>query len=280
MATIKTFSTTNQTTTDQVIADLNTSFGNLNTDKIEAASTDTLTNKTIDADNNTISNINSTHCDATGSDNNIVSGTAGTSNNLVKWDANGDAIDAGVATSTTAPSASSDDTTVPTSEATHEAINTAITGLPNTSTILVPFISFAQNSTDVSLATAYDAASSNTPGLYQPGVSLGANEYAQAYINIPSGISSITASLVMRDSGSGGGTHNVVVETAAFTDGSNLPSSTSTSQTYAHTFSSTEVDFKDVSTAISTTAGDYYVRVKSDATNFMPYFLKLVFNYS
>ena len=36
---------------------INTNFTNLDTDKIEAGSTDTLTNKTIDADNNTVSNI-------------------------------------------------------------------------------------------------------------------------------------------------------------------------------------------------------------------------------
>lgn len=60
----------------------------------------TLTNKSIDADNNTLSNIETDNAKSsalTGSDTQFVTGTAGTSGNLVEWDANGDAVDSGVA---------------------------------------------------------------------------------------------------------------------------------------------------------------------------------------
>lgn len=55
--------------------------------------TDTLTNKTIDASNNTLSNIAPSMASVTGADSAFVSGTAGTSGNLVSWDASGDAVD-------------------------------------------------------------------------------------------------------------------------------------------------------------------------------------------
>src|SRR5690606_10445515 len=62
--------------------------------------TQTLTNKTIDGDDNTIQDIpTSALKDRTGQDDDVVTGTAGTSGNLVAWDANGDAVDANVAAS-------------------------------------------------------------------------------------------------------------------------------------------------------------------------------------
>ena len=55
MSTITTLNTTDSGSTSRTT--INTNFTNLNTDKIEADSTDTLTNKTIDGDDNTLSDI-------------------------------------------------------------------------------------------------------------------------------------------------------------------------------------------------------------------------------
>jgi hypothetical protein len=62
------------------------------------ATTDTLTNKTIDANGtgNSITNIETADLAASaksGSDTTVVTGTAGTSGNLAQWNADGDAVD-------------------------------------------------------------------------------------------------------------------------------------------------------------------------------------------
>lgn len=106
---------------------INTNFDNLNADKIEADSTDTLENKTIDADDNTISNIETDNLKSsakTGLDTKVVTGTAGTTNELGKFNSDGDMVGSGVSVSTTAPTSESLDTTVPTSKAVFDAINT------------------------------------------------------------------------------------------------------------------------------------------------------------
>lgn len=69
------------------------------------ATTDTLTNKTIAAGSNTITGLTTSSVAAgsmTGNDSKLVTGTAGTSGNLVKWNADGDAVDASVAVSSLA----------------------------------------------------------------------------------------------------------------------------------------------------------------------------------
>ena len=78
------------------LSKINGNFTNLNADKIEAASVDTLTNKTINADNNTISELevdNIKTASKTGIDTKIVTGTNGTTDRLTKWDANGDLVE-------------------------------------------------------------------------------------------------------------------------------------------------------------------------------------------
>jgi hypothetical protein len=78
------------------LSKINGNFTNLNADKIESASVDTLTNKTINADNNTISNLEVDNIKAsskTGQDTKVVTGTNGTSQRLTKWDANGDLVE-------------------------------------------------------------------------------------------------------------------------------------------------------------------------------------------
>lgn len=160
MATIETFSSGD--TGSSVLGDLNTNFSNLNTDKIEADSTDTLTNKTIDIDNNTVSNIETDNFKSTaktGLDTKVVTGTAGSNGELATWNADGDVDSDGVSVTTTAPTSSSDDTTVPTSEAVREAIVAAV---GSTKTIFVPVTG------GNTITSAYDTAVgdfvANTPG--------------------------------------------------------------------------------------------------------------------
>ncbi len=129
MSTINTF--TSGDSGSSIMGDLNTNFSNLNTDKIEDDSTDTLTNKTIDVDSNTVSNIETDNLKSsakTGSDSKVVTGTAGADDTIATWNADGDLVTESISSTTTAPTSSSDDTTIPTSAATHTAINTALTG--------------------------------------------------------------------------------------------------------------------------------------------------------
>lgn len=58
------------------------------------ATTDTLTNKTIDGDTNTLQNIGTASLKSkTGADANVVTGTAGTSGDIAVWNADGDVVD-------------------------------------------------------------------------------------------------------------------------------------------------------------------------------------------
>lgn len=104
---------------------INTNFDNLNTDKIEATQTVALTNKTIDGDLNTVQDLPYTAIKSTartGLDVKIVTGTAGDTDELVKWNADGDVVSTDITTTTTAPTSSSTDLTIPTSQAVYEAI--------------------------------------------------------------------------------------------------------------------------------------------------------------
>lgn len=57
----------------------------------------TLTNKTIDGDDNTLQDIGTASLKArTGADASVVTGTAGVNGNLAQWNADGDAVDSGV----------------------------------------------------------------------------------------------------------------------------------------------------------------------------------------
>lgn len=66
-------------------------------DVVGTSDTQTLTNKTIDGGYNTLSDIaTSSLATLSGSDSAVVTGTAGTDGNVVQWNADGDAVDAGI----------------------------------------------------------------------------------------------------------------------------------------------------------------------------------------
>lgn len=107
---------------------INTNFENINEDKIEADSTDTLTNKTIDADatGNNISNLDTANTKTSaksGLDTTFVTGTKGSANELAMWNSDGDAVSSGKTVTPTAPTSSSTDNTIPTSQAVYEALS-------------------------------------------------------------------------------------------------------------------------------------------------------------
>lgn len=69
--------------------------------------TQTLTNKTINASNNTLSNITTAMlASKTGADTAVATGTAGTNGNLAQWNVDGDLVDSSVATSSVVTAAS------------------------------------------------------------------------------------------------------------------------------------------------------------------------------
>jgi len=104
---------------------INTNFSNLNTDKIEATQTVALTNKTIDGDLNTVQDLPYSAIKSTsrsGLDVTVITGTKGSTNELGKFNADGDLISAGVSTTTTTPTSASLNSTLPTSLAVYNAI--------------------------------------------------------------------------------------------------------------------------------------------------------------
>ena len=279
MATIITMSRSNQTTTDQVIADINTNNDSFNTDKIEAGTTDTLTNKTIVAGSNTITGVTpAMTSSASGSDATFMTGTAGSTDEIAKFNVDGDVVTTGVSMTTVAPSASSDDTTVPTSEATHEAISSAVSGISGIGTIFLPFLREAASVTSTTTTDAY--LNANNLGLYQPHIQLSANQVAQTYLYLPTGLSSVTCKLICFDNAGTGTSHTVTLETALFVDGSGQPSATSSSNAVAHTFTASELKYLDLSTGFPTTSGIYYLRAKTNTSILNAFGLEITFNYS
>lgn len=108
------------------IGAINTNFDNLNTDKIEANDVRTLTNKSIDGDTNTITDlgVSSFKSNAkSGLDTTVVTGTKGSTDELAKWNNDGDLVTTGATFSTTAPSSGSLDTEIPSSKAVYTALS-------------------------------------------------------------------------------------------------------------------------------------------------------------
>jgi len=127
MSTITTLQNTD--TGSASLGVINTNFNNLNTDKIEATQTVALTNKTIDGDLNTVQDLPYSAIKSTsrsGLDVTVITGTKGSTNELGKFNADGDLISAGMSTTTTTPTSASLDTTIPTSLAVYNAIQTEL----------------------------------------------------------------------------------------------------------------------------------------------------------
>jgi hypothetical protein len=111
------------------IGDINANFTELYADKITATQTIALTNKTIDGDLNTVQDLPYTAIKSTartGLDTKVVTGTIGDTDELAKWNVDGDLVPAGVTVSTAALSSSSLDTEIPTSKAVYTAIAAAL----------------------------------------------------------------------------------------------------------------------------------------------------------
>lgn len=156
------------------IGTINANFDNLNADKIEATQAVALTNKTIDGDLNTLQDIPYSAIKSTsrtGLDVKLVTGTAGTNGNLVKWDANGDAIDTGVAV---------------TDLATTAEMETAIAAALETKEMFVPVI--AGNT----VASSYDTIIGNTMATNTP------NSAEKVYFlfKVPANFTSLSSAVI------------------------------------------------------------------------------------
>lgn len=136
---------------------LNDNFTELYDDKIEADSTDILTNKSIDGDDNTITDLSVTSLKTsakTGVATKVITGTAGSTNELGKFNSNGDLVSAGVSTETALSSSS--DIKIPTSKAIATYVGTQV---GNAKSLFVPV---AANNTITTLPP-YDTALGNFP---------------------------------------------------------------------------------------------------------------------
>lgn len=84
----------------QLLNSLNQALIEATSDYVLVDATQTLTGKTIDGDANDLRDINTSQIKAsskTGNDSDLVTGTAGSSGELLQWDANGDAVSSGAA---------------------------------------------------------------------------------------------------------------------------------------------------------------------------------------
>lgn len=126
-----------------ILGNLNDNFDELETQKIEADSTATLTNKTIDAEGtgNSITNLKTSNVKTSsksGVDAVFITGTEGTSDNLAKWNTDGDLVDAGVSIGSGSMGTSA--TVVPTEDMIANYVTSAIP--TSTTAILYPVYTF------------------------------------------------------------------------------------------------------------------------------------------
>lgn len=84
----------------QFLNSLNQALTEATSDYVRVDASQTLTNKTIDGDANTLRDINTSQIKAsskTGDDTRLVTGTAGSSGTLLQWDSAGNAVSSGAA---------------------------------------------------------------------------------------------------------------------------------------------------------------------------------------
>ena len=246
---------------------INTNFTNLNTDKIEDDSTDTLTNKTIDGDLNTITDLAYSSIKSTsrsGADVTLVTGTKGSTDELGKWNIDGDLVTAGVTITTTAPTTASTDTTLPTSQAVQEAITAQML----TKEFFVPVT--ANNL----LATPYDTAvgdfATNTPDSAQ---------VLYFVFNIPSNFTSLTSvKLVMIPDATETIQYDVDVDYGANGESSTANSATISNQNESATSGVILVGSDIKSALVNVQANDYVgMKITSDTTQLRVLGLKVIY---
>jgi hypothetical protein len=246
---------------------INTNFTNLNTDKIEDDSTDTLTNKTIDGDLNTITDLAYSSIKSTsrsGSDVTLVTGTKGSTDEIAKWNVDGDLVTAGVSISTSAPTLSSLDTTLPTSQAVQEAITAQML----TKEFFVPVT--AGNT----LTSAYDTTigdfATNTPDSAQ---------VLYFVFNIPSNFTSLTSvKLVMIPDATETIQYDVDVDYGGHGELYNVNTATITDRTQSATVDHILVGSDLASALVNVQANDYVgMKVTSNTTQLRVLGLKVVY---
>lgn len=265
MATITTLLNTDSGSTSLGV--INTNFSNLNTDKIEATQTVALTNKTIDGDLNTLQDIPYSAIKSTsrsGADVTLVTGTKGSTDELAKWNVDGDLVTAGVSITTSAPTTASLDTTIPTSQ----AVQAAITAQMLTKEFFVPVT--AGNT----LTSAYDTAvgdfATNTPDSAQ---------VLYFVFNIPSNFSSLTSvKLVMIPDATETIQYDVDVDYGGHGEAYNVNTATITDETDSATADQILVGSDLVSALVNVQANDYVgMKVTSNTTQLRVLGLKVVY---
>ena len=233
------------------LGDINTNFTNLNTDKIEANDVKTLTNKTFDADGtgNALSNVDTDNIKTaakTGIDTKVVTGTDGTADNLTKWNSDGDLVDAGASLVTTSPASTSVDTTITSSKAIYDYVNTSVAGFIN-EMFIYPAVNTAG-----STANAF----TGNVNTYRSAV-INASQGVGFNFRVPSNFTSITSMVVV--------TIPDASETLTYDLSSTYAGAGQANNTYSETVSnatlavtSGEIEELDVSGAFTAlSAGDY-----------------------
>lgn len=164
---------------------INTNFTNLNTDKIEDDSSDTLTNKTINVDNNTVTNLETDNFKTSaksGLDTTVITGTKGDNGELAKWNSDGDLVSTDVSIETSLTNSS--DVKVPTSKAVGDYVTSQNA---NSKSLFVPVTGGNTISSAYDTAVGYFA--TNTPN---------SDEVLYFVFRIPDNFSALTgAKLVM-----------------------------------------------------------------------------------
>lgn len=247
MSTITTINSTDQVNNSRAV--INTNFSNLNTDKLEAATTATLTNKTFDANGtgNSLSNVEIADFKAdakTGNATKAVTGTAGTDGNLLKWDANSNAVDSTFSVSDVSVALTDSATTLPVESKVKDYVDAL------TKQMWVPIAHFRDTSGGTNLFP-YQSTLGDFPSL-----TLDVSDYARFSFVVPTGYTSLTSAYVYFIATNTGNFD--MIATSTFATSPNLyNTSTDTTDVITKTCTQNNIYSLDVSGAItSIVAGD------------------------